>query len=117
MTPDKILLHIDNIIEDQIKSGWRWSSIINSLEERSEKFRKREGFIQVSERYLFNNWDRIEWKKRMTTMYVIQSKKRIRGLKWIEKNHPNFPQYGNFGMLKLLKLKDKVLYNFVNNEN
>lgn len=111
MSPEKILIHIDNIIQEKIKDGWRWTSIIYDLEKKAEKFKKRDGFIPVSERYLVNNWDKIEWKKRMTTMYVIQCIRRIRDLKWIEKNHYRFPQYGNVGMLKLLKIKDKARYN------
>ncbi len=114
MTPDRVIFHIDNSIKEKLQSGCRWNVIIEDLENKVNRYRQRDAFIQVSERYLINNWDRIEWKKRMTTMMVIQSIRRIKGIKWIKKSHPNFPQYGSVGMLNLLKLRDKVLYNVSN---
>ena len=114
MTPYRVIFHIDNSIKEKLKSGYRWNAIIEDLEDKVSRYRKRDAFIQVSERYLINNWDRIEWKKRMTTMMVIQYRRRIKGIEWIKKTHPKFPQYGSVGMLNLLKLRDKVLYNVVN---
>ncbi len=112
MTPDRVVFHIDNSIKEKIQSGCRWNVIIEDLKDKVNRYKKRDAFINVSERYLINNWSRIEWKKRMTTMIVIQSANRVKDIEWIKKTHHKFPQYGSVGMLNLLKLRDKVLYNF-----
>jgi len=111
MRPEKILLHIDKTIIEKIKNGERWLSLIDYLKDNINKYKRRDGYIQVSEKYLINNWDRIEWKKRMTTMLVIQSNRRISDINWIKKNHSKFPQLGSIGMYNLILLKDKLRYN------
>ena len=116
MNPERVLYHIDNQVLDRINLGQRWHDIIDYLSSNIKRYKKRDAYIQVSEKYLINNWDRIEWKKRMTTMLVIQSMRRIKDLKWIEKNHNRFPQYGNIGMMNLIKIRDKALYNIDNIE-
>lgn len=113
MTPDRVQFHIDKGIKEKLQCGCRWDVIVEDLRDKVKRYKKRDGFIHVSEKYLLNNWDRIEWKKRMTTMIVIQSMRRIKDIEWIKKTHPKFPQYGSVGMLNLLKLRDKVLYNFI----
>ena len=113
MGPEKIIQHIDDTIINQLEIGCRWDVILETLQDKVRRYKKRDGFIQVTEKYLVNNWQKIDWKKRMTTMIVIQSMRRIEGINWIKKNHHKFPQYGNLGMLNLLKLKDKVLYNSI----
>ena len=95
MVPEKILAHIDNQVIDQIELGQRWDDIIDYLDSNVRRYKKRDGFIDVSEKYLVNNWNRIEWKKRMTTMLVIQSNRRIEDIKWIKKNHHDFPRYSS----------------------
>lgn len=111
MRSEKILEHIDKTIIERIKNGERWCSIISYLKDNIVRYKRRDGYIQVSEKYLINNWDRIEWKKRMTTMLVIQSNRRISDINWIKKSHSKFPQLGSVGMYKLLLLKDKLKYN------
>ncbi len=111
MRPEKILLHIDKTIIEKIKNGERWLSLIDYLKDNINKYKRRDGYIQVSEKYLINNWDRIEWKKRMTTMLVIQSNRRISDINWIKKSHSKFPQLGSIGMYNLILLKDKLRYN------
>lgn len=111
MSPDRVLIHIDNKILEQLKTGLRWEDIIDDLNSCIKRYKKRDGYIQVSEKYLVNNWDRIEWKKRLTTMMVIQSIRRVSDIKWIKENRSKFPQLGSIGMYKLLGLKDKLLYN------
>jgi hypothetical protein len=111
MESSKVLQYIDNSVVDQIKSGLRWEAIIHQLRSKAVRYRKRESFIQVSEKYLVNNWDRIEWKKRLTTMIVIQSQRRIKDIQWIVENHKRFPQYGSLKMYKMIYLKDKLKYN------
>lgn len=111
MRPDKIVEYVDKFVVDQIQLGLRWSDIQILLDERIIKYKKRDSYIQVSEKYLVNNWDRIEWRKRMSTMLVIQNLKRISDIKWIKENHYKFPQLGSVGMYKLLTLKDKLRYN------
>jgi hypothetical protein len=113
MKPEKVLNHIDNQIVDQINLGQRWDDIISYLSGNVKRYKKRDGYIQVSETYLVNNWERIEWKKRLTTMLVIQSMRRIDDIKWIKKNHQNFQRYGSLKMYKLISLKDKLKYNKV----
>lgn len=111
MTPDKVISYIDKVVIEQIQQGLRWDNISMTLKDKVTNYKKRDSYIQVSERYLINNWDRIEWKKRMTTMLVIQSLKRLSDIKWIKENHSKFPQLGSVGIYKLLDLKDKLRYN------
>jgi hypothetical protein len=111
MSPDKVISYIDKVVIEQIQQGLRWNDISKTLKEKVTNYKKRDSYIQVSERYLINNWDRIEWKKRMTTMLVIQSLKRLSDIKWIKENHIKFPQLGSVGIYKLLNLKDKLRYN------
>jgi len=111
MSPDKVISYIDKVVIEQIQQGLRWNDISKTLKEKVTNYKKRDSYIQVSERYLINNWDRIEWKKRMTTMLVIQSLKRLSDIKWIKENHIKFPQLGSVGIYKLLELKDKLRYN------
>lgn len=111
MNPDKIITYIDNFVIEQINLGLRWDDISLLIKERIKKYKKRDSYIQVSEKYLIQNWNRIEWRKRMSTMLIIQSLKRISDIKWIKENHQNFPHLGSVGMYKLLSLKDKLRYN------
>ena len=111
MTPDKVISYIDKVVIEQIQQGLRWNDISKTLKEKVTNYKKRNSYIQVSERYLINNWDSIEWKKRMTTMIVIQSLKRLSDIKWIKENHIKFPQLGSVGIYKLIELKDKLRYN------
>lgn len=111
MTPDKVISYIDKVVIEQIRQGLRWNDISKTLKEKVTNYKKRNSYIQVSERYLINNWDSIEWKKRMTTMIVIQSLKRLSDIKWIKENHIKFPQLGSVGIYKLIELKDKLRYN------
>ena len=111
MNPDKVISYIDKVVIEQIQQGLRWNDISKTLKEKVTNYKKRNSYIQVSERYLINNWDSIEWKKRMTTMIVIQSLKRLSDIKWIKENHIKFPQLGSVGIYKLIELKDKLRYN------
>lgn len=111
MSAEKITQHIDKMIIQRIRKGDRWIGLIDYLKDNIKKYQKREGYIQVSEKYLISNWDKIEWKKRMTTMLVIQSNRRISDINWIKKNHSKFPQLGSIGMYNLILLKDKLRYN------
>ena len=111
MNPDKVISYIDKVVIEQIRQGLRWNDISKTLKEKVTNYKKRNSYIQVSERYLINNWDSIEWKKRMTTMIVIQSLKRLSDIKWIKENHIKFPQLGSVGIYKLIELKDKLRYN------
>ena len=89
MTPDRVQFHIDKSIKEKLQCGCRWDFIVEDLRDKVKRYKKRDGFIHVSERYLLNNWDRIEWKKRMTTMIVIQSMRRIKDIDWIKKSGCN----------------------------
>lgn len=111
MEPKRVLYHIDNQVIDRIELGQRWNDIIDYLNSNIQRYKKRDAYINVSEKYLLSNWSRIEWKKRMTTMLVIQSQRRVKDINWIIKNHKNFPQYGSVKMYKMISLKDKLKYN------
>jgi hypothetical protein len=111
MSPERVLYHIDNQVLDKINLGQRWDDIIEYLTSNVKRYKKRDAYIQVSEKYLINNWERIEWKKRMTTMLVIQSMRRISDIKWISENHNKFPRYSSHKMYKLVSLKDKLKAN------
>ena len=67
-----------------------------------------ESFIKVSKRYLFNNWELISWKKRMTTMCAIYSIKRRNDIKWIIDNKYKFEIEDNVKIFNLLNLRDKL---------
>ena len=116
MEPERVLYHIDNQVIDKIQLGQRWPDIIHYLNSNIERYKKREAYIDVSEKYLINNWSRIEWKKRMTTMLVIQSNRRVKDINWIMKNHKNFHQFGSVKMYKMMSLKDKLKFNKINDE-
>ena len=113
MEPEKILHHIDNQVVDRINMGLRWDDIIDYLKSNVWSYKNRDSYINVSEKYLINNWSRIEWKKRMTTMLAIQSLRRVDDIKWIMKNHKNFKQYDSVKIYKLISLKDKLKINNV----
>lgn len=117
MSPEKVLQHIDNSVVDKIKEGQRWDNIITYLFNNIVRYKKRDAYIQVSEKYLVKNWDRIEWKKRMTTMLVIHSIRRIEDIKWIKKNHKNFTRYNSIKMYKMISLKDKLKINYSSSED
>lgn len=117
MEPEKVLQHIDRQVVDQINLGQRWDDILFNLTCNIKRYKKRDGYIQVSEKYLINNWDRIEWKKRLTTMLVIQSIRRIDDIKWIIENHKRFPRYDSIKMYKMISLKDKLKFNYSSSED
>lgn len=116
MSPSRVLKHIDETITDRIKKGHRWDNILEYLEDNIKRYKKRDSYIKVSEKYLVNNWERIEWKKRMTTMLVIQYKRRANDINWIKKNHQKFPQFGSLKMYKMMSLKDKLKINIINQD-
>ena len=108
MSPERVLYHVDNQVLDKINLGQRWNDIIEYLSSNVKRYKNRDAYIQVSEKYLINNWNRIEWKKRMTTMLVIQSMRRINDIKWISENHNKFPTYSSHKMYKMISLRDKL---------
>lgn len=111
MEPEKILSHIDNQVIDRIQLGQRWEDILYYLDSNIKRYKKRDGFVDLSEKYIVNNWSRIGWKIRMTTMLVIQTDRRIKDIIWIKENHKKFPQYGSVKMYKLISLRDKLKCN------
>lgn len=117
MSPERVLLHIDNTIVEKINQGQRWEDIICYLSDNVKRYKMRDAYIQVSEKYLLNNWERIEWKKRMTTMLVIQSVRRIEDIKWINSNHKKFQRYNSIKMYKMISLRDKLKINYSSSED
>lgn len=83
MLPGKIEDFINNKII-QILSTDDIDSAISYLEDNIERYSQRDTFINVSARYLINNWSLIHFKKRYNTYYVIYSRKRMKDLDWIK---------------------------------
>jgi hypothetical protein len=108
MKPSRIEEHIDKKIQALLEDGHSYSVVIENLKESIERFKKREGFVRISKRYLFNNWMQIKFKKRYTTYYVMYSIKRLHDMEWIVKNGDKFPTFQRTKMFGLIKLKDKL---------
>lgn len=112
MEPSRVIKHIDKSIIERLESGFCFKDIFDYLSQNLTRYKKRDAYIRVSERYLINNWNRIEWKKRMTTMLVIQTSRRSSDIKWIIKNRDKFKKYDDVMLYKLVLLKDKLLFNY-----
>ena len=74
-------------------------------------YKSSKHYIQVSESYLIRNWDRIEKMKKIKTMLVIQSVRRVKDIKWLIKNQSKF-QYDTLKMYNIILLKDKLMFNY-----
>lgn len=110
MTTNRIEEHIDKKIYQSLSDGESFQFIIDDLKDSIERFSKRDGFINVSRRYLINNWKIINVKKRYTTYYVIHSTKRLHDIEWMIKNEKRFESLNNQKKFNLLKLKDKLRF-------
>ena len=110
MTANRIEEHIDKKIYQALVDGESFQFIIDDLKDGIERFSSRSGFINVSRRYLINNWRLIAVKKRYTTYYVIHSTKRLHDIEWIVKNQNKFPRLDSGNMFNLIKLKDKLMF-------
>ena len=110
MTTNRIEEHIDKKIYQALSDGETYQFVITDLKDGIERFTKRSGFINVSKRYLINNWKLIAIKKRYTTYYVIHTTKRLHDIDWIVKNQCKFPELSRSKMFNLIKLKDKLRF-------
>ena len=108
MTPDKVERHIDKRITDKLSEGLEFEDILDYLQSNINIYTKMNSYIKVSKRYLFNNWELISWKKRMTTMCAMYSIKRKNDIKWIIDNKYKFEIEDNIKIFNLLYLKDKL---------
>jgi hypothetical protein len=108
MTPDKVERHIDKRITDKLSECLEFEDILDYLQNNINIYTKMDSYIKVSKRYLFNNWELISWKKRMTTMCVMYSIKRKNDIKWIIDNKHKFEIEDNIKIFNLLYLKDKL---------
>lgn len=111
MTPEKINDHIDKKILEQLAEGFDLSELVNSIDNDINRFTAKKSFVRISSRYLFNNWDNIEIKKRYTTYLVIRYTKRKKDIEWILKNKENFKgvtRTSDLSLFKLVKLKEKL---------
>ena len=108
MTPDKVERYIDKRITDKLSDGLTFEDILDYLQNNINVYTKMDSYIRVSKRYLFNNWELISWKKRMTTMCAMYSIKRNNDVKWIIKNKHKFGIEDNIKIFNLLYLKDKL---------
>lgn len=108
MTPDKVERHIDKRITDKLSEGLEFEDILDYLQSNINIYTKMDSYIRVSKRYLFNNWELISWKKRMTTMCAMYSIKRKNDIKWIIDNKHKFEIEDKIKIFNLLYLKDKL---------
>lgn len=108
MTPDKVERHIDKRITDKLSEGLEFEDILDYLQSNINIYTKMDSYIRVSKRYLFNNWELISWKKRMTTMCAMYSIKRKIDIKWIIDNKHKFEIEDKIKIFNLLYLKDKL---------
>lgn len=111
MTPDRVILYVDRVVIEQIQQGLSWDDILKTLKDKIINYKKRNYYIEASEDFLVNNWNNIEWKKRMTAMLVIQTYRRLCDIKWIKENRNKFITIDSIAMYKLIELKDKLRYN------
>ena len=107
MTPDKVERYIYKRITDKLSDGLTFEDILDYLQNNINVYTKMDSYIRVSKRYLFNNWELISWKKRMTTMCAMYSIKRKNDIKWIIENH-KFEIEDNVKIFNLLYLRDKL---------
>ncbi len=109
MKPERVIYHIDNTVEEQLKSGCRWNVIISNLEDKLDNYTQRDSYIKdFSKKFIYKNWDTIDWKIRMTCLLAIETSVRIDDVKWIKNNHHKFPHLGNLGMYKLIKFRHNL---------
>lgn len=112
MEPSRVIKHIDNSIIERLESGSCLEDVFDYLSQNLIRYKNRDAYIRVSEKYLINNWNRIDWKKRMTTMLVIQTSRRKQDIKWIIQNRSKFEKYDDVMVYKLVFLKEKLLFNY-----
>jgi hypothetical protein len=109
MKPERVIFHIDNTVEDQLKSGCRWNVIIDNLENKLNDYKKRDVYTEnLSKSFIFKNWETLNWKLRMTCLLAIETSVRIDDVEWIKKNHHKFPHLGNISMYQLIKFRHKL---------
>jgi len=108
MNPEKIEQHIDRIVRDLIQQGYSLIDVCDHLNTNIKRHKKRDSFIPVSKRYLINNWTLIHVKKRLTTMYVIHSLKRMKDIKWLIENESKLNQNTDLKLFNLIVFKDKI---------
>jgi len=112
MTPQRLNEHVDSRILDQLSEGIKLSELISYLDGNIEKFSKRPSFINVSKRYILNNWSSVDIKKRYTTYLVMQSYKRKKDIEWLLSKRSEFekinPDLNDKVLFNLLKLKEKL---------
>jgi hypothetical protein len=108
MTPDRINEHIDTKIVNQLSEGIKLSEIIIYLDDKIERFSNKAAFINVSRRYITNNWSLIDIKKRYTTYIVIQSYKRKKDIEWILSKKEEFKGINDRSLFKLIQLKERL---------
>lgn len=106
-----ILKKIDGDIISEIKEGKEWEFIKSTIRGKINKYKKMKHYIPVSEKYLINNWSYMDFKKKVTTMFVIQNLRRLNDIDWIIKNNHNFSSYDCLKMYNLILMKDKLKYN------
>lgn len=113
MTTNRIEEHIDKKIYQALNDGESFQFVIDDLKDSIDRFSKRPGFINVSRRYLINNWGLIGVKKRYTTYYVIHSTKRLHDMEWMIKNQKRFLSLNDQKKFNLIKLKDKLRFDIL----
>ena len=97
----------DNMMFSYIKAGHTMQQAIDKFDSIRKTCMKRSYFINVSPRYLVNNWNLIDLSKRTNTLYVMFLTKRVNDMKWILKNKNRF-NLSDEKLYQLLKFKDMI---------
>ena len=108
MNPEKINDHIDSRILSQLSEGIKLDEVIIYLNDKIDRFSRKPAFINVSKRYMINNWSSIDIKKRYTTYIVMQSFKRKKDIEWIISKKDNFKNINDKSLFNLIRLKEQL---------
>lgn len=106
MEPHELIRKIDDRFLYKISEGCSVEELIEHFTGISESCQNRSTFINVSLRYLINNWSFIDPNKKMNTLYVIFVNKRLKDLKWLVENKHKFPHLQGEKLYKILRLRD-----------
>lgn len=108
MKPERINDHIDTSILSQLSEGIKLEEVILYLDSKIERFKNKDNFINVSKKYMINNWSSIDIKKRYITYLVMQSFKRKKEIEWVISKKDNFKNLNDKSLFNLIKLKEKL---------
>lgn len=104
---EKLVSSYDKILYNRIKNGSSIKETIEQFETIRKSCIDRKTYIDVSFRYLTNNWNFIDVSKRSNTLYVMFLTKRIKDMKWLLDNKHKF-NLSEDKLYNMLKLRDML---------